>query len=548
VLLIALFQHNYRPLRRAAVLAPPLVVLLFAALLFDGIQRRRSATAQVQQVEIVMREMQEIQTRISDAETAQRGYLITGLETYLEPFHGAEDGARDGLQQLAVVLSAYPKQVARVRELQRLVDERFLILGEVLEERRRGGFESGRQALLARGGQQVMNRIRSGMSELLQAEQARLDTYSSAQERATRVLLVTLVLGSLLVLAVSVLTNSLFRRHAEEQQRLNDELADANVRLQNQAAELEMQTQELNAQTLYLEDTTAELESSNDELERQRAAMEELSRGLAAANEELRELNVALRERTEEAERANRGKTDFLAAMSHELRTPLNAVIGYVDLMELEVYGASNEAQLAALARIKGNARHLLTLINDVLHFAKLQAGRIEFKATPVPLHNLLSEADEVMAPLVRAKQIRFERTDGVPDVPVVGDQDRIRQILLNLLSNAVKYTESGGRVTLETKVDDGRVRIQVRDTGAGIPSDMLETIFDPFVQLRRGPGGQLTDGVGLGLSISRELARAMAGELEVESEEGAGSTFTLTLQRGTGGSAAGAREDGRPT
>jgi signal transduction histidine kinase len=517
-------------LRRAAVLAPPLVVLLFAGLLFDGIQRRRDATTRVQHVQQLLSTLDGVYARLVDAETGQRGYIITGLPEYLDPYRGAKQDARTGVARLNEALAPRPRQAARVDELRRLIDERFIILDEVMAVRDRAGRDAASEALLLAGGAVVMDRIRDTVDAIRAAELERLDSYLLAQERATRALLAVLVLGAALVMVVAVLTNGLFRRHAEEQERLNAELAEANMRLQDQAAELELQTQELHAQTIYLEDTSAELESSNEELERQRAATQELSDGLARANEELRQANSALVERTAEAETANRGKTEFLAAMSHELRTPLNAITGYVDLLELQVYGDTTESQRIALARIRSNARHLLVLINDILHFAKLQAGRIELRAVQVPLSSLLAEADEVMAPLVRAKNIRFDRLAGVDDVPVTGDRDRIRQILLNLLSNAVKYTESGGRVTLRTEVDGERVRIRVSDTGAGIPAEMRESIFDPFVQLRRGPGGALTDGVGLGLSISRELARAMAGELDVESEDGSGSIFTLTL------------------
>jgi signal transduction histidine kinase len=504
-----------RTLRRIAVLAPPLVVLLFAGLLHDGIQRRRAVTARVQQTQQLVSDVQDIRTQLLSAESGQRGFLITGEPPYLEHYLGANEETRTRLAALRVALAADPVQLSRVGALEALVEQRFAIFEDVMAVRQRSGPEAGRVAMMTHSGHVVMERIRAVMSEVVAHERARLERYAAAQDRASRLLLLTLIAGSLFVIAVAMLTNLLFRRQLSAQEVLNDELSCANTRLQEQALELEMHTQELQVQTLHLEDAALELEASNAELQR---------------------VNRVLEERTAEAELANRGKTEFLAAMSHELRTPLNAITGYIDLLQLEVYGTSNAGQQKALERIRSNARHLLVLINDILHFARIKAGRIELRSAPVSLDALLEEAETVMAPLVRARNITFERWTDAAGVPVMGDQHRIRQILVNLLSNAVKYTESGGRVTLSTIVDDEHVSIQVRDTGAGIPQDRLDVIFDPFVQLHRGAGGELTDGVGLGLSISRELAHAMSGELAVESEPGSGSTFTLTLQRGVRG------------
>jgi signal transduction histidine kinase len=531
---MSLIHRHDRSLRRAAVIAPPIIVLLFAGLLYDGIQRRRESTARVQQTQRVVGDAQQVLLRLTAAEAGQRGYLIAGEPEYLAPYHGARLDVREGLAALQAALARDADQAARLGEIEALVEQRFTIFEDVVDIRRRDGGEAGRAAMMAGSGRGVTEGIRSRMADLVAHEQMRLDAYTAGQERAGRRLVVILALGTGLVIAVALLTSRLFRRQLHVLEVLNEELADSNARLQDQSLELELQAQELQAQALHLEDTAAELESSNEELQRQGEAVEALAARTEAANAELRRVNLALEERTSEAERANRSKTEFLAAMSHELRTPLNAITGYIDLLQLEVYGTSPPAQQQAVERIRRNAHHLLVLINDILHYAQIRAGRIELQSSPVSLDELLGEADTVMAPLVRARNIAFEKESAAAGVPVMGDPHRIRQILVNLLSNAVKFTASGGRVTLMTEVDGEQVRIRVRDTGAGIPPDMLDTIFDPFVQLRRGPGGELNDGVGLGLSISRDLARAMSGGLAVESEPGRGSTFTLTLPRGT--------------
>jgi signal transduction histidine kinase len=229
-----------------------------------------------------------------------------------------------------------------------------------------------------------------------------------------------------------------------------------------------------------------------------------------------------------EAEAANKAKSEFLAAMSHELRTPLNAIAGYTTLLEEEIKGPVNDEQREYLRRVRRSQGHLLGLINDVLNFAKLEAGRVQFHPSDVPLRETLAEVDELIAPQVGAKEIHYEDR-GCPDTLIVrADREKMRQIILNLLSNAVKFTPAGGRITIECGTAAGRmVAVTVRDTGMGIPANKLEAIFEPFVQVGKGAD---REGTGLGLAISRELARTMGGDLTATSVLGAGSSFTLTL------------------
>src|SRR5256714_268205 len=233
----------------------------------------------------------------------------------------------------------------------------------------------------------------------------------------------------------------------------------------------------------------------------------------------------------EEALAASLAKSEFLASMSHELRTPLNAIGGYAQLLALGVRGSFNADQAQDVARIRRSQQHLLTLINDVLNFAKVDAGQAEYRLTAVPVDEALHDTETMIAPQIVAKGLRYSYKGGDKTASVLADPEKLQQIVLNLLTNAVKFTDAGGSITLSAKPRGNCIEISVADTGAGISPEKLERIFDPFVQAERRLN-QPVQGVGLGLAISRDLAKAMGGEITVESAVGKGSTFTLSLPR----------------
>jgi signal transduction histidine kinase len=234
-----------------------------------------------------------------------------------------------------------------------------------------------------------------------------------------------------------------------------------------------------------------------------------------------------------EAEKANRAKMDFLAMMSHELRTPLNAIAGYAELLELGLRGPVTELQQKDLQSIRRNERHLLSLIEEVLSFAKLDAGRVELDLHNVRVQMVIESVVSIVAPQLQAQGHTLEIEPADPTLAVNADVEKLQQILVNLLSNAIKFTDRGGHITISAHAVGREVAISVRDTGIGIAAEHHQRIFEPFVQLDVGLTRKV-QGTGLGLSISRELARAMRGELEVESALGAGATFTLKLPRST--------------
>jgi signal transduction histidine kinase len=215
--------------------------------------------------------------------------------------------------------------------------------------------------------------------------------------------------------------------------------------------------------------------------------------------------------------------------MSHELRTPLNAIAGYTEILQLGVHGPLSEQQQDDLTRIKRSQKHLLGLINDVLNFARLEAGRVAMNPQRVNADSLMSTVEAMIAPQMQSRGLRFVRHRSQDELTLYCDQDKAEQVLLNLLSNAVKFTPRGGTVDLDSSSADGMARISVCDSGVGIPEEKLEAIFEPFVQVERNLTS-ISEGAGLGLAISRDLARAMGGDLRVWSRVGKGSVFTLEL------------------
>ena len=274
----------------------------------------------------------------------------------------------------------------------------------------------------------------------------------------------------------------------------------ANEVLEQQALELELQHQQLQEQAADLEDASKQLQVLNADLQKQRAAADE----------------------------ANLAKSNFLAVMSHELRTPLNAIGGYVQLLSMGVHGPVNGEQQEALDRIDRSQRHLLRLINDVLNLSRIEAGRVDYEVRKVPLSEVVRSVMPMIEPQVDAKHISLE-TSVPPQLEALADRDKVQQILLNLLTNAIKFTPVGGTICVEGLGEPANVLLRVIDTGVGIPGEMLEKIFEPFIQVDASRS-RATEGTGLGLAISRDLARGMGGDLSVQSTVGEGSSFQLSL------------------
>ncbi|MCA1583169.1 MAG: HAMP domain-containing histidine kinase [Acidobacteria bacterium] len=230
------------------------------------------------------------------------------------------------------------------------------------------------------------------------------------------------------------------------------------------------------------------------------------------------------------AEAASEVKSRFLSMMSHELRTPLQSIAIFSELLAAGHHGPTTERQREDVDGIKAATQNLVTLIDDILNFARLESGAVAVRLEKVSPGTALVRAESLLRPRLEEAGIAFSFDGRAHGTKVNADPDRLQQILLNLLTNAIKFTRPGGQIRVDVEAKGAAVLLHVRDTGSGIPEDQRQRIFDPFVQIDRERVPAKKRGVGLGLSISRELARAMGGDLTVESEVGQGSVFTISL------------------
>jgi DNA-binding response OmpR family regulator/two-component sensor histidine kinase len=234
----------------------------------------------------------------------------------------------------------------------------------------------------------------------------------------------------------------------------------------------------------------------------------------------------AMSQAKEAAEQSNKFKDQFLSTMSHELRTPLNAVLGFSDLLNEESYGALNDRQRRYVNHIRTGGKHLLRLINDILDLSKIEAGRLQLATESVSVNNCMSEAVDCLRPLSDKKSQTMVVKPSAK-LSVRADVTRLKQILMNLLGNAVKFTPAGGKIAVAAHQIGDVVRMEVSDSGPGIPLEEQQRIFEAFQRLQQS---KTTEGTGLGLAITKRLVELQGGNLGLDSQPGQGSCFYFTL------------------
>ncbi len=291
---------------------------------------------------------------------------------------------------------------------------------------------------------------------------------------------------------------------------------------EDEAAEL---VDSFNAMLTEIEQRTRALEDSNREIARLNEGLEarvqERTAQLELANSEL---GLAI----DEARNANQAKSAFLSSMSHELRTPLNAILGFAQILASKDMPTTPEQKLEFSGHILKSGRHLLTLINEILDLAKVEAGAVSLSMEPVLLAEVLAECEGMIAPLAAARGVRVLFPEA-PAARLLADRTRLKQVLLNLLSNAVKYNRDGGAIVVDcAQPAPQRLRLSVQDTGMGLSPEQVAGLFQPFNRLGQEAGTQ--EGTGIGLVVTRRLVELMGGEIGVTSSPGVGSVFWIEL------------------
>lgn len=400
---------------------------------------------------------------LKDAETGQRGYLITGKERYLQPYLNAVAKIEPEIQALRKLTTENPNQQRRLDTLDSLAAEKLAELDQTINLRKNKGFEAAQQVVLTDRGKQVMGKIRMVIQEMAKEERERLEV--SVQQAQMNAQKDTVISTTGIVLSFILLYFVYDSIKREMTARRQTELA----------------LQQLNAETC--------------------AAL--------VREQELNEI-----------------KSRIVTVISHEYRTPLTTILSSAELLEHYAHKLSEEKKIAHLQRIVKAANHLTALVADVLDISEAEAGELDFNPSPLDLESFCRQ-------LVQEQQMRAGQEHPITFVSLgncsscMMDEKLLRPIFTNLLSNAIKYSAKGSTVHFELRCQEGKVIVQVRDEGIGIPEADRAQLFKPF---ERGSNVGTISGTGLGLAIVKNLVDLHGGQVAVDSVVGVGTTFTVTL------------------
>ncbi|MDB5740635.1 MAG: Signal transduction histidine kinase [Alphaproteobacteria bacterium] len=484
-----------RLLIAACTIGLPAIVLLIGVLLAMQTQRNDAAGQAVMRSSAVRVRLQRVFSLLQDAETGQRGYLLTGQDKYLQPYKAATRHISPDMSLLADRLQADPAQRARMGRLEYAVSGKMAELAKTVALQRTGNHQAALALMASGAGYDLMDDARKLTSDIQAAQdrEVRVEVAARTASYSRTFWFVGGLLSALTLLLGFSATMALLNFRAGKKI----------------IAEVRLLTEQLQSEKKRLLQMVRELDDARMS-----------------------------------ADEANKAKSEFLASMSHELRTPLNAILGFSEIIKDELFGPVGMHQYVDYANdVHKSGQHLLDLINDVLDLSKIQAGRVELREENVDLSDLLR--DSISLTRERALKGGVSLVSGAPSSGpfVLADRRLLKQILLNLLSNAIKFTPQGGTVTGTTFCDGLGIGIAIQDTGIGMTREDTVKAMQLYGQVD-SKVSRKHKGTGLGLPISQSLAALHGGTLAIDSEPGRGTTITLTLPASRAITAAPAGDD----
>ncbi len=476
--------------KSVAAVALPMLLLVVAVVAIGRLEQQTARAEQdVRRTLQVLSDLHEAHSLLAETAAAVRGYRLVRRDAFLDPYRLAEPRLRELLDRLEREITD-PEQAARMARVSPLFEEKMLGWRELLAPDLQPDAE--RRQLIQ--GKAKLDILRAELRAMREYETSQLERRTrTAQLLRQRNLVITqiatVLAGLGAVAAVVWFTSGLARR----------------------ARRLAMDASRLGEGEALARDA-----HGNDELA-------QVANRLAEASRLLAERAAETRRAREDAEAANQAKTEFLSRSSHELRTPLNAILGYAQVLEEDLAGRDGHRYAQ---RIASAGRHLLGLISELLDIARIEAGRLDLATEAVDMPTVLGEAVALVQPNADARGVSIAvHADAAT---VEADPQRLRQVLVNLLSNAIKFNREQGRVDVVSQVADGRVRIEVRDEGPGVPPERRARLFVPFERL--GAERSAVEGTGLGLAVSKHLVEAMGGEIGFDDAPGGGACVWLAL------------------
>jgi signal transduction histidine kinase/CheY-like chemotaxis protein len=463
--------RSEKNIRLGAVLAI-IIVAVVAFVIWTSISRMVRDAGWVEHTMMVIDNIDSLDGQITRREAAERIYLVNHDPEYLAQYRSLSANVRRTMSDLKSLTADNPRQQDELRAIATLLDE-----SEIASAPDLGGarFSAGTRSLAAVPNDSLRLGFSSRLSAMRNEAHRLLTIRRSAEQTSIRLTYIVLTLLGVLLAGILAATYLVGRRA----------------------------------------------------LEARRQALEES----AHLNAELEKTNVALEHKRNEADHANKLKSQFLASMSHELRTPLNAINGFSELLVDQVAGPLNEKQLRFLSHIREGSKHLLQLINDILDLSKIEAGESRLELASIGPSAVVEEVVTGLGSLAREKSIQVKVVCD-PDAVLRVDRRRLKQILYNLVSNAIKFTPENGHVSVKVAPDRDSLRFEVTDNGPGIAAEDQKIIFEEFRQAATSTSG-VKEGTGLGLAITKKLVEQHGGHIEVESEPGSGSTFRFWLPWG---------------